>query len=78
MSLTDRKPIADINEQLWKNLRDKGYQIGDIYVQTGAAKSGGLLHVVINGVAMPLADAAALDQGIVTFDEISRHRNQSN
>ena len=57
------------------SLRAKGYDVGDVYVQAGVGPAGGQMRVVINAVAMPFADARALDRGIVTLDEITKHRS---
>ena len=62
------------NDELWASLRGKGYDVGDVYVQAGVGPVGGQMRVVINGVAMPFQDARALDRGIVTLDEIAKHR----
>ena len=64
----------DENHQIWDSLRSKGYDVDDFYVQSGVGPTGGRMYVVIDGVAMPFADAWALDRGIVTLDEIAKHR----
>jgi hypothetical protein len=64
----------DFNQPTWDGLRTKGYSIDDFYVQTGVGQMGGRMYVVINGAAMPYADARALDRGIVTLEEIAKHR----
>ena len=57
------------------NLRSKRFSIDDFYVRAGVGPAGGRMLVVINGVAMPFEDARALDRGIVTLDEIAKHRS---
>ena len=64
----------DANQLTWDSLRSKSYSIDDFYVQSGVGPAGGRILVVINGVAMPFEDARALDRGVVTLDEIARHR----
>ena len=64
----------DMMKPTFDSLRAKGYDVGDVYIQAGAGPVGGQMRVVISGVAMPFADARALDGGIVTLDEIAKHR----
>lgn len=64
----------DINQPTWNSLRAKGYSIDDFYVQSGVGQVGGRMCVVVNGVAMPFEDARALNRGVVTLDEIAKHR----
>jgi hypothetical protein len=64
----------DFNQPTWDSLRGKGYNIDDVYVQTGIGPAGGRMYVVINAVAMTFEDARALDRGAVTLDEIARRR----
>ena len=59
-------PTSEANERLWASLRNKGYRI-DIGVSQ-------VMHVAVNGVEMPFDDARALDRGLVSLDQISRHR----
>jgi hypothetical protein len=66
-----------MHEELFASLRAKGYEIGDVYVQSGVGQTGAMMHVVINGVAMPFPDATALEQGIVTLEVISQRRSTS-
>jgi hypothetical protein len=65
----------DTMKPTFDSLRTKGYDVGDVYVQAGVGPAGGQMRIVINGVAMPFADARALDRGIVTLDEIAKHRS---
>ena len=62
------------NQPLWDSLRAKAFSVTDFYVQNGVGPQGGRMYVVIDGVAMPFADARALDCGVVTLDEIARQR----
>ena len=64
----------DFQKQTWDALRSKGYNVGDVYMQAGVGPAGGQMRVVINGVAMPFEDARALDRGLVSLDEIAKHR----
>lgn len=64
----------DFNQRTWDSLRVKGYDIGDFYVQAGVGPAGGRMYVVVNGVAMPFADARALAEGIVTLEDIAKKR----
>ena len=43
-------------------------------MQAGVGPAGGRMFVVVNGVAMPFDDGQALDRGVLTLDEIARHR----
>ena len=65
----------DTNQPTWDSLRSKGYSIDDFYVQSGGGPADGRMLVVINGVGMPFDDARALDRGVVTLDEIAKHRS---
>jgi len=65
----------DTMKPTFDSLRTKGYDVGDVYVQAGVGTAGGQMRIVINGVAMPFANARALDRGIVTLDEIAKHRS---
>ncbi len=60
------------NQELWDRLKAKGFNISDVYLQTGVGPQGGRMYVVIDNVAMSFAGARALDRGIVTLDEIDR------
>lgn len=64
------------NQELWDGLREKGFTIGDIYVQTGAGPQDGRMYVVVDSVAMSFADARALDRGVVTLSDIAAHARQ--
>jgi hypothetical protein len=55
-------------------LRAKGYSIDDFYIQSGVGSTGARMFIVISGVAMPFEDARALEQDLVTLDEIATHR----
>lgn len=59
------RPSSERNERVWASLREKGHKV-TIYVADQ-------LRVVVDGVEMPFDDAAALDRGLVTLDEIARH-----
>jgi len=58
------------------SLRSKGFNVGDVYMQAAVEPAGGRMLVVVNGVAMPFEDARALDRGVVTLDEIAKHRTE--
>ncbi len=45
-------------------------------MQAAVEPAGGRMLVVVNGVAMPFEDARALDRGVVTLDEIAKHRTE--
>ncbi len=64
------------NQELWDRLREKGFTIGDIYVQTGAGPQDSRMYVVVDGVAMSFADARALDQGLLRPSEFAAHARQ--
>ena len=64
----------DLNQPTWDSLGSKGFDVGDVYVQAGVEPVDGQMRVVVNGVAMPFDDARALDRGVVTLDEIAKHR----
>jgi hypothetical protein len=61
-----------------ENLKKKGYNIGDSYVQTGVGPTGGVLYYVVNAVAMTWREVVALDEGRLTFEQIVNQAKRSN
>ena len=62
----------DLNQDVWKGLRANGHSIGIPYVQDGAG-----LFVLVDGIAMSIAEAKAVAQKRATVAEIADARNSA-
>ena len=69
-----RAKRTDSNE----NLRAKGFEIGESYVQAGVGQTGGVLYYVVSGVAMTWSEVVALDEGLLTLGQIAAQRRGVN
>src|ERR1700680_5151775 len=69
--------MDDPNEQLWKHLRARGPELGDVYLQAGMGPARETLCVLVDGVAMSFKDARALDQGVITLKQIAQRLSKS-
>jgi hypothetical protein len=55
-----------------EDLRAKGYDIGKSYLQPGVGETtGGVLHYVINGVALSWQSVVALSAGRLTVPQVA-------
>ena len=62
----------DLNQDVWDGLRETGHTIGTPYVQDGVG-----LRVVVDGVAMSVADARAVNEGCVTVAQVAVARKRT-
>jgi hypothetical protein len=54
-------------------LRAKKYDVGQLYIQSGADGLSAHQFITVNGIAMPIEVAADLNRGRVTLIEIAAH-----